>query len=41
MEIAPLSIEGAFLVTPRQLHDDRGVFLESFRGRRSPPSAGS
>ena len=34
MDIAPLSIEGAFLVTPRQFHDDRGVFLESFRGDR-------
>jgi dTDP-4-dehydrorhamnose 3,5-epimerase len=32
MDIAPLSIEGAFVVTPRQFPDDRGVFLESFRG---------
>jgi dTDP-4-dehydrorhamnose 3,5-epimerase len=34
MDIAPLSIEGAFVVTPRQFPDDRGVFLESFRGDR-------
>ncbi len=34
MDIAPLSVEGAFLVTPRQFPDDRGVFLESFRGDR-------
>jgi dTDP-4-dehydrorhamnose 3,5-epimerase len=32
MDIAPLSIEGAFVVTPRQHGDARGVFLESFRG---------
>jgi dTDP-4-dehydrorhamnose 3,5-epimerase len=32
MEIRPLSIEGAYTVTPRQFADDRGVFLESFRG---------
>jgi dTDP-4-dehydrorhamnose 3,5-epimerase len=32
MRIEPLSIEGAFVVTPRQFPDDRGVFLESFRG---------
>ncbi len=43
MEIRPLPIEGAFVVTPRQFRDDRGVFLESFRGdrlaerRRAPP----
>ena len=34
MRIQPLSIEGAFVVTPRQFPDDRGVFLESFRGDR-------
>ena len=34
MEIEPLGIPGAFVVTPRQFHDDRGVFLESFRGDR-------
>lgn len=32
MEIRPLSIAGAFLVTPRIFPDNRGVFLESFRG---------
>ncbi|WP_392542812.1 dTDP-4-dehydrorhamnose 3,5-epimerase family protein [Oryzobacter telluris] len=32
MEIRPLSIDGAYVVTPRQFPDDRGVFLESFRG---------
>ncbi|MFW5475059.1 dTDP-4-dehydrorhamnose 3,5-epimerase family protein [Knoellia sp. CPCC 206450] len=32
MEFEPLVIEGAFVVTPRQFPDDRGVFLESFRG---------
>ena len=34
MQIEPLSIEGAFVVTPRQFPDDRGVFLELFRGDR-------
>jgi dTDP-4-dehydrorhamnose 3,5-epimerase len=32
MEIRPLGIAGAFEVTPRQFRDDRGVFLEAFRG---------
>lgn len=32
MEIRPLTIEGAFAITPRQFPDGRGVFLESFRG---------
>ncbi|EAP99623.1 dTDP-4-dehydrorhamnose 3,5-epimerase [Janibacter sp. HTCC2649] len=32
MQVQPLAIEGAFVVTPRQFPDDRGVFLESFRG---------
>lgn len=32
MDIEPLSIEGAWVVTPRQFGDDRGTFLESFRG---------
>ena len=32
MQVRPLSLDGAFEVTPRQFHDDRGVFLESFRG---------
>lgn len=34
MDIEPLSIEGAYVVTPRQFPDDRGVFLESFRADR-------
>lgn len=32
MEFRPLAIEGAFEITPRQLRDGRGLFLESFRG---------
>ncbi|YAL84087.1 dTDP-4-dehydrorhamnose 3,5-epimerase [Dermacoccaceae bacterium W4C1] len=32
MEITPLDIDGAYLVTPRVFGDSRGVFLESFRG---------
>ncbi|MGO4601108.1 dTDP-4-dehydrorhamnose 3,5-epimerase family protein [Terrabacter sp. 2YAF2] len=32
MDIRPLSIDGAWEVTPRIFPDDRGVFLESFRG---------
>lgn len=32
MEFRPLAIDGAWEVTPRQFPDDRGVFLESFRG---------
>lgn len=32
MEIRPLTIDGAFEITPRQFADGRGVFLESFRG---------
>lgn len=32
MQFEPLDIEGAFVVTPRQFPDDRGVFLEGFRG---------
>ncbi|NHN56415.1 dTDP-4-keto-6-deoxy-D-glucose epimerase [Calidifontibacter sp. DB0510] len=31
MQIEPLRIDGAYVVTPRQFPDDRGVFLESFR----------
>ena len=34
MEVQPLSIAGAYAVTPRQFPDQRGVFLESFRGDR-------
>jgi dTDP-4-dehydrorhamnose 3,5-epimerase len=32
VEIRPLAIADAFEITPRQLKDDRGLFLESFRG---------
>ncbi|NYG06069.1 dTDP-4-dehydrorhamnose 3,5-epimerase [Phycicoccus badiiscoriae] len=32
MQIRPLAIADAFEITPRQLSDDRGLFLESFRG---------
>jgi dTDP-4-dehydrorhamnose 3,5-epimerase len=32
MEFRELAVKGAFEVTPRQFPDDRGVFLESFRG---------
>ena len=31
MRIRPLAVEGAFEVTPTQLADDRGVFLEWFK----------
>jgi dTDP-4-dehydrorhamnose 3,5-epimerase len=34
MDIKEMGIDGAFEVTPRQFPDDRGVFLESFRGDR-------
>ena len=34
MDIRPLKIAGAWEITPRQFPDDRGVFLESFRGDR-------
>jgi dTDP-4-dehydrorhamnose 3,5-epimerase len=34
MQIEPLSIAGAHVITPRQFPDERGVFLESFRGDR-------
>ena len=32
MDIEPLDLPGAFVVTPRQFPDDRGVFMEGFRG---------
>jgi len=32
MEITALKLAGAFVITPRQFPDGRGVFLESFRG---------
>lgn len=31
MDISPLTIDGAYVVVPKQFSDDRGVFLESFR----------
>ena len=31
MDIRPLKVAGAFEVTPRQMHDERGVFAEGFR----------
>ena len=34
MDIKELSVPGSFAITPRQFPDDRGVFLESFRGDR-------
>lgn len=32
MQIDALPIEGAYVVTPRQFPDDRGVFMEGYRG---------
>ncbi len=40
MEITALPIEGAWVVTPRQFPDGRGVFLESFRGDRLAAAVG-
>lgn len=40
MDIRALSIEGAFEITPRQFPDDRGVFLESFRGDKLADAVG-
>jgi dTDP-4-dehydrorhamnose 3,5-epimerase len=34
MDIKAMGIEGSFEITPRQFPDDRGLFLESFRGDR-------
>jgi dTDP-4-dehydrorhamnose 3,5-epimerase len=34
MDFRPLRISGAWEVTPRQFPDERGVFLEAFRGDR-------
>lgn len=31
MDIRPLKVAGAFEVTPRQVHDERGLFAEGFR----------
>src|SRR5665647_3274916 len=40
MDVRALSIEGAFEITPRQFSDERGVFLESFRGDRLAKAIG-
>ena len=40
MDIRALKIGGAFEITPRQFPDDRGVFLESFRGDRLAEAMG-
>lgn len=38
--VESLGIDGAWVVTPRQFRDDRGVFLESFRGDLLEPHVG-
>jgi dTDP-4-dehydrorhamnose 3,5-epimerase len=40
MDVRALKIEGAFEITPRQFPDERGVFLESFRGDRLADAIG-
>jgi len=40
MDIRALSITGSFQITPRQFADDRGLFLESFRGDRLAEAVG-
>ena len=40
MKIRPLKIEGSFEITPRQFPDDRGLFLESFRGDKLAEAIG-
>ncbi|ADU47693.1 dTDP-4-dehydrorhamnose 3,5-epimerase family protein [Intrasporangium calvum] len=40
MEIRSLTIAGAFEVTPRQFHDDRGTFAEGFRADRLAEALG-
>jgi len=40
MDIRALNIEGAYEITPQQFPDDRGVFLESFRGDRLAKTIG-
>jgi dTDP-4-dehydrorhamnose 3,5-epimerase len=40
MDIRALKIAGSFEITPRQFPDDRGVFLESFRGDRLAEAVG-
>ncbi|WP_053207168.1 dTDP-4-dehydrorhamnose 3,5-epimerase [Jiangella muralis] len=39
-KIEPLSVPGSWVVTPPQFGDDRGVFLESFRGDLLAPHVG-
>ena len=39
-DIRPLRVEGAFVSRPQQFHDDRGVFLESFRADRLAEAIG-
>lgn len=38
--VEPLAVEGAWVVTPRLFADDRGTFLESFRGDLLGPHIG-
>jgi dTDP-4-dehydrorhamnose 3,5-epimerase len=40
MQIRALNILGSFEITPRQFPDDRGVFLESFRGDKLAKAIG-
>jgi len=40
MDIRALKIDGSFEITPRQFPDDRGLFLESFRGDRLAEAIG-
>jgi dTDP-4-dehydrorhamnose 3,5-epimerase len=40
MQFRPLKIAGAWEITPRIFPDDRGVFLESFRGDRLAEAVG-
>ena len=40
MQIRELKVGGSFEITPRQFPDDRGVFLESFRGDRLAAAIG-
>ena len=40
MDVRALKIDGAFEITPRQFPDERGVFLESFRGDRLADAIG-
>lgn len=40
MDISPLEIPDAYVVTPRQFGDDRGTFLEWFRGDKLAEAVG-